>query len=131
MSSYIGKVAKVAVAKVELLPDPGIVVHVGVLVLENCHSYAIVAVELPEVNVAKAVESILPSKTPPEQIVVAAAVAIVPPLDNFGTYTVIESVALHPDPFSVITVKTVSPVIPDSVAVTKPVVLVNSRVVEP
>jgi hypothetical protein len=101
------------------------------VVPKNCHSYSIVAVELPLAKVAVLTEVIAPTNTSPEHIVVAAAVAMVPAPSNSGTYTVIESVALQPAPFSVVIVKTVSAVIPDIVSVTTPVVVLNSKVVEP
>jgi hypothetical protein len=102
-----------------------------VVVLKNCHSYSTVAVELPLAKVAVLTEVIAPANTSPEHIVVVAAVLIVPASSNSGTYTVIESVALQPAPFSVVTVKTVSAVMPAMVAVATPVVVVNSKVLVP
>ena len=114
-----------------MFPDPGITVHVGVVVPKNGHSYSIVAVELPLAKVAVLTEVIAPANTSPEHSVVVAAVLIVPASSSSGTYTVIESVALQPAPFSVVIVQTVSAVIPAIVVVATPVVVLHSKVLEP
>ena len=83
--SYILNVERVLVVRVELLVEPGILVHVGVVVLKYCHSYSIVAVELPAKSVAVVVEVILPAITSPAHIVVDAAVAMSPGSPISGT----------------------------------------------